>query len=140
MQDLTLFINNHPLLSLATLAIFALLLVVEFMRTKRRGSQLTPLQTTQMMNHDNAVVIDVRANDIYRKGHILDAQNMSAQEVKENTKKLEKLKGKPLIFICGTGHESQKLAASMQKQGYNAYSLAGGLRAWLNAQMPLVKE
>lgn len=140
MQDLTVFINNHPLLSIATAAVLALVMIVELMRGKRRGFQLTPQQTTQMINHDNAVVIDIRPNDVYRKGHIIDAQSMTPQEVKASGKKLEKLKNKPIILVCGTGGESQKLAALLLKQGYNAYALAGGTRAWTDMQMPLVKE
>lgn len=140
MQDLTIFINNHPMLSLATAIVFVLLVIVELLRNKRQGFQLTPVQTTQMINHDHAVIVDIRPNEVYRKGHILDAQSWTVKDLKENTKKLEKLKNKPIILVCHVGGESQKVAALLIKQGYNAYSLAGGMRAWNEAQMPLIKE
>ena len=128
------------MLSLATAIIFVLLVIVELMRNKRQGFQLTPLQTTQKINHDHAVILDIRPNDTYRKGHILDAQSWTTKDIKENTKKLEKLKNKPIILVCQLGGESQKVAALLIKQGYNAYSLAGGMRSWNEAQLPLIKE
>lgn len=140
MQDVITFITSHLLLSIATAVVMALVILVEFIRTKRSSFQLTPLQTTQMINHDHATVIDVRVKETYLKGHIIDALSLTSQEVRDGSKKLEKLKTKPIILVCGNGAESQKLAALLLKRGYNAYSLAGGTRAWSEAQMPLIKE
>lgn len=140
MQDIITFISQHPTLSFGILLVLILLIIVEFIRNKRRISQVSPLQMTQLINHENAVVIDIRANEAYRKGHIIDALSFTPQELRESGKKLEKFKSKPLILICQTGAESQKIAASMLKEGYNVRSLAGGMRSWIEAQMPLVKE
>lgn len=140
MQDLITFITRHPLLSLATGAIFILLVIIELMRAKRKVFDISPTQTTQMMNHDNAVIIDIRPNDLYRKGHIINAVSLLPEDIQSNPKKLEKYKTRTLIIVCTSGTESTKIAAGLLKQGYNAYSLAGGIRAWNDAQMPLVKE
>lgn len=140
MQELTTFISNHTELGIAVALIILLLIVVELLRAKRKSFSLTPSQATQMMNHDNAVVIDIRPTDAYRKGHIINAQSLPAQEIRDNPKKIEKYKNRPLLIVCNAGLESQKLAALLLKQGYNAFSLAGGLRSWSEAQMPLVKE
>lgn len=140
MQELTTFISNHPLLSLSAGIVFFLLSVVEVIRARRLTYNITASQATQMMNHDNAVIIDTRSQDAYRNGHIIGAQSMSQQDIRDNNKKLEKLKGKPLIVVCNAGVESQKIAALLLKRGYNAYSLAGGMRSWIDAQMPIVKE
>ncbi len=56
------------------------------------------------------------------------------------SKKLDRLKNKPLIVVCDNGVDSQKAAASLSKQGYTVFALAGGLRAWSGAELPLVKE
>jgi rhodanese-related sulfurtransferase len=140
MQDLTTFIANHPFLSLATAVIFVLLMVVELIRARGKVFNITPAEATQKINHDNAVVIDIRPNDAYRQGHIISAYSMLPQEIKDNPKKLEKFRARTIILVCQTGNESQKIAALLLKQGYNAYSLASGMRAWSEAQMPVVKE
>ncbi len=140
MQDLTTFIAHHPFLWLAMFILFILLILIEFIRAKRNVFNIGPAKATQMINHDNAAIIDIRSVESFRKGHIIHAVSFLPQEIKTPAKKLEKFKGRTLILICQTGMESQKLAANLLKQGYNAYSLAGGMRAWMEAQMPVVKE
>lgn len=140
MQDITTFISNHAMLFFAAVVVFVVLLIVEALRAKRGSFNIDPLKTTQLINHQNAIVIDIRDPEAFRKGHIIDAILMPITDIKQLGKKIEKLKLKPLIIICAAGIESQKIAAFLLKNGYNAYSLAGGMRAWLNAQMPIVKE
>lgn len=139
MQELTLFISHHAELSAAAVIIFTLLLIVEYLRARQKAVSINPAQATQLINHQHAVVIDIRDPDSFKQGHIVDAHSMTSQDARGNNKKIEKYKNKPVIVVCHNGQESQKVAASLLKQGYNAYSISGGIRAWVNAQMPLVK-
>jgi rhodanese-related sulfurtransferase len=139
MQDFTQFLSHHPELSITLGIIIVLLLIVELVRGKRHRISVSPTEATHLMNHDNAVIIDVRAQDLYEAGHIIHAQHMNHNQT-ELTKKLDKFKNKPLIVVCNLGNESQKTAASLVKAGYNARSLAGGMRAWIQAGMPIIKE
>ena len=138
MQEISTFIANHLLLTYAFSGVLVLLMIVEFLRQKRQAFVISTTRAVQLINHDNAAVIDIRVADSYAKGHIIDAQSIPAAELIANTKKYEKLKLRPVIIVCNTGAESQKTAALLLKQGYNVYSLAGGLRAWSAADMPLV--
>lgn len=122
MQELTTFLSNHSYLTIAAIVVFILVTAVEVIRTRRNTFHLSSQQTTQKINHENAVVIDIRSNEAYRKGHIIDAQSIAANDIREGTKKLERFKNRPLIIVCNTGTESQKIAALLIKQGYNAYS------------------
>lgn len=140
MQDISTFISNHTALSGAAFILIVLLMIVEFLRLKRNAFFVSPMKATQLINHDNAVVIDIRSKEAYNQGHIIDSEILSTTEIQNNPKKIERFRSKPIIIVCNSGVESQKLAAVLLKRGYNAYSLAGGLRAWSNAQMPLVKE
>lgn len=140
MQEISTFIINHLLLTYAFSGVLILLMIVEFLKQKRNAFVINTTRAVQLINHDNAIVIDIRVADSYAKGHIIDAQSIAASDLTTNTKKYEKFKLKPVIVVCNTGSESQKIAALLLKQGYNAYSLAGGLRAWSGADMPLVKE
>lgn len=140
MQELTPFITSHSLLSVATIAVLLILIIIEFIRARKNVFNINPAQVTQLINRENAVVIDIRQNEVYRKGHIIDAQSVNPQEIRQNPKKLEKFRARPLIIVANASSESQKIAAFLLKHGYNAYSLNGGIRAWSEAQMPLVKE
>lgn len=139
MQELIIFLTRHWELSYSLLAIIILLGIVEFLRAKRNTFQIGARQATQLINHDNAVVIDLRTPEAFKKGHIVDALSLPASELKNTTKKLEKHKTKPLILVDNTGVESQKIAFVLQKQGYKTHLLTGGMRAWQGADMPVVR-
>jgi rhodanese-related sulfurtransferase len=140
MQDLAQFIANHMVLTYALAIILILLMILEFFRAKRNQHAINTSTMVQLINRENAVVIDVRPLDMHKKGHIIDAHPFSASVLMTNTKPLEKFKKRPIIVVCDTGFESQKMAAFLLRQGYNAHSLAGGQRAWTEADLPLIKE
>lgn len=140
MQDIFTFLANHSILTGLMGIIFLLVLMVEVLRASRSTFTLTTLQATQLINHQHAAVLDIRAAADYKSGHIIDAKNVKSDEIKRSPNKLVKYKTRPLLFVCATGVESQKIAALLAKQGYNSYALAGGTRAWQEARMPLVKE
>lgn len=140
MQDFTVFIANHMGLFYALGAILIALMLIEFLRSKRSSFHVGPTEAVQLINRHNAVVIDIRPEETYGKGHIVDSVCIPAHELSSATKKLDKYKGKPVILVCNTGMQTQKIAASLKKQGYTAFSLSGGMRAWSDAQLPLVKE
>ena len=140
MQDFTVFIAKHLELFYSLAAILIALTFIEFLRTKRSNFYVGPNEAVQLINKHKAVVIDIRSKDTYGTGHIVDSLNISAQDLTNKPQKLDKYKGKPVILVCNTGMQTQKIAASLKKQGYTAFSLSGGMRAWSEAQLPLVKE
>jgi rhodanese-related sulfurtransferase len=140
MQELITFTSQHTALTMALGIILILLMLLEFIRAKRNTFYIDSLTATQLINHENAAVIDLRALDSYRQGHIIDAVSMPVTDIHQHPKKLEKFRTQPIILVCAVGMESQKIAASLLKDGYNAYALTGGMRAWLAADMPVVKE
>ena len=83
MQELSTFISNHPLLSGTILALFILLTIVEFFRAKRKSADLSPQAVTHKMNRENAVIIDLRPNDLYKNGHIIVWNLATQQRLKE---------------------------------------------------------
>ena len=140
MQDIVLFMQHH----LALVAIFAivltLLFVVELIKFKRGASRLTPAQATQLINHSNAVVVDVRNHEAYLSGHIVNAISVPLSELNNKIKKIEKFKAQPMIVVCGTGIEAAKTANLLAQQGFlQTQVLSGGIRAWRDAELPLVK-
>jgi rhodanese-related sulfurtransferase len=140
MPDFVTFLNNHLALSYTFAAVFFVLLLVEFLRNKRLSFRIAPTRAVQLINHESAAVIDLRQPDEFRKGHIVNAVSMSTTEIQDGSKKLDKFKSKPIILVCQRGLESQKVAAFLLKQGYNVHTLAGGIGAWTDANLPLIKE
>jgi rhodanese-related sulfurtransferase len=140
MQDLSLFIQSHWTLSLLLGVLLLLLFVVELIRLKRAAQQLSPLQLIQLINHQNAAVIDLRPTAAFAKGHIIGALSLPLPEFKENAKKIDKMKARPVVLVCAKGLDSPKIASLLKNQGFTVHLLKGGIQNWIGADMPLSKD
>ena len=76
----------------------------------------------------NALVIDVRDYESFRKGHIPMAIWMELEEIKRGNIKIRK--NRPLIVYCERGSTSMLAAKELNKLGYHAVSVIGGLRQY----------
>lgn len=141
MDQLVTFVANHWLLVTA-LIIILFLLVNSYIGASLRGYQTTnPSEAVKLINHDNAVVIDVREDLEYQKGHIINSVHVPMSYFKDRLKELEKYKAKPVIVGCRSGQRSAQACAMLKKEGFeNVYNLSGGVMAWQNANLPLVKD
>jgi rhodanese-related sulfurtransferase len=139
MQDIMLFIQHHWMLNTALFAILFILIVLEFIHQKQSAARISPAQVTRVINDASATLIDTRPSALFNQGHIISAVSIPASEVL-TSKKLTKLKSRPIVMICANGVESARLANSLAKQGFDIRVLAGGIQAWTTASMPLTKE
>lgn len=140
MQDVINFISKHAFLTVALFCVFILVLIVEFIKASKNRVNISPAQTTQLINRQNAVLIDLRSAALYKQGHIIDAINLDSLDESTLIKRVDRYKNRPIIFIGSNEVSTQKIASRLLKQGYNAFSLTGGMRAWLEAQLPTVKK
>ncbi|HSG52403.1 MAG TPA: rhodanese-like domain-containing protein, partial [Rheinheimera sp.] len=88
-----------------------------------------------------AVVVDIRAEADFNKGHITGAKHLPLADIeKQQVASLEKHKAEPIILVCQAGMSAQKAAASLLKQGFSTVSvLQGGMSSWTGASLPVVK-
>ena len=135
------FFSNHYLLSGAWLAV-AGLLIYSFLGSRLRGfASVNPARATQLINREDAVVLDVREDNEYRDGHIVNSLHIPVSYLKDRLKDLEKYREKPIIVGCRSGQRSSQACAMLKKQGFNAvYNLSGGIMAWKNDNLPLTKK
>lgn len=137
MDDFGLFLYNNWLLFLALVVILALLMRA----TIGTGSGgVGPQDATQMLNHDNAVVLDVREPSEIANGTIRGALTIPLGELGDRLKELEKYKSKPIIVACRSGQRSSRACGILRKNEFTrVYNLSGGIMAWQNANLPLGK-
>lgn len=135
-NQLQAFMLHHWELWLALLATLSLLLINEYV-TKKNGPQaLSTAAAIDAINHQDAIVIDLREAAAYQTGHVVGAKNLPGEPLG----KLEKYKQKPLILVCSRGLQSSALAVKLRKQGFtDVMILAGGITAWKTANLPLTK-
>lgn len=133
------FVRNNLLLFAVALVSGAMLLWPLFRRSTG-GPWVTPAQATHLINREDAVVIDVREANEYGTGHVLGAKNIPAARMETAGNELMKKKDRPVIVYCDGGDRSAKALAALKKQGFTrAANLAGGIKAWQDAGLPLEK-
>jgi rhodanese-related sulfurtransferase len=131
-------IKNWALVAVA--AVSGGMLLWPLLRKGAGGPWVNTLQATQLMNRDDAVVIDVRPAADYAKGHILGAKNVPLPELEKRLGELEKHKAKPVILHCGDGNRAGNGVALLRKGGFaNVVNLTGGYAAWQQAGLPVEK-
>lgn len=126
-----------------TLVVIVLLLAMDSARNRFSGvKSVTATELPQLINHEDAVVIDVCEPNEFRKGHIPGAVNIPLGQIDDNVKKLERYKkaGRPLVVSCQSGNRSTRGAAKLRKLEFEkVYTLTGGLTAWQKENLPVEK-
>jgi len=140
MGPIIVFLLNHWVLS----ALFGVLLVAfiinEAMQRRYGVSHLSPEQAVQMINHEEAVVVDLRSETLFKEGHILGAINISAAHLDKKLNTLQKYVNKPIILVATAGQDASKVGAQLKEKGFQVRELGGGIQAWSSANLPLVKK
>ncbi len=138
MDQLIEFIGNHWLLVASWLLVIGLLVYVSLTGSKLNVS---PLNATEMINHRDAVVLDVRPMADFSQGHILGAVNVPLNGLKKSLGTLDKYKGRPIIVACRSGNQSQLAARQLRAAGFDeVYNLAGGMIGWQSANLPTTRK
>ena len=105
-----------------------------------QGRGLNPAEAVLLMNREKAVVIDVCEPGEFAAGHIVGARNVPMAQLEAQLPQVVKNKSTPVILVCQAGMRSGRALGLARKLGYeNAQSLAGGLKAWQAASMPVSK-
>jgi rhodanese-related sulfurtransferase len=141
MKQLLSFIPNHWPLCTAAGAVLAFL-IFEELKGKMSGMPRTSVQdATLLLNREHAVTIDLRNQKAFASGHILDSINIVRTDFDAHIKKIESHKNHIIILVDDTDTDVASIGAKLQKNGFTKiYILAGGLRAWKDAQLPLIKN
>ena len=132
-------VKNWPLVTIAALS--GGMLLWPLLRKGVGGPWVNTLQATQLMNRDDAVVVDLRPAADYAKGHILGAKSLPLAELEKRAGELDKHKAKPVILHCADGNRAGSGVALLRKNGFaNVVNLSGGFGAWQAAGLPVEKK
>jgi rhodanese-related sulfurtransferase len=131
-------IDNWMLISVALTS--AGLLAWPLIAAGATGGALSPAQVVQMINREKAVVIDVGEPHEFAAGHVVGSKNVPFGQLEDKLAALVKNKSLPLILICPLGARAARAVPVAKKLGFEqAQSLAGGLKAWKEANLPVEK-
>lgn len=125
---------------LALVAIVALLVMDTYKRKLLGFQEIKTQEAVRLINHEGAIALDVREDNEYNEGHILNALHIPSGLVEQRLDELEPYKTQALIVYCRTGQRSAQASAALRKQGFERiYKLSGGMTAWRGADLPVAK-
>ena len=139
-QQLIELAGNHTILVLALFAILVMLIGTEIQQRLSQVKAVGPAEATRLLNHENAVMIDMRSDKDYREGHIVNAVHVPDGKG-DIPAALNKHHERPVIVYCQRGNNSTAVCNRLSKQGFESvYNLQGGVLAWQKAELPLTKK
>ncbi len=84
------------------------------------------------------ILVDTREDSEWDAAHAAGAIHLGKGIIERDIESTVPDESAKLVLYCGGGYRSALAADTLQKMGYtNAYSLAGGWRAWKAAGMPV---
>ena len=136
---MTFLLDNLYLLVIALVS--GGLLLWPLIRKGGGATALTPLEATQLINHRNAIVVDLRDDKDFALGSLAGARSLPFAALAERVGELARFKARPALVVCDNGQQSARAVAAFKTQGFDeVHSLAGGVSAWRQAGLPLVQS
>ncbi|HCR98178.1 MULTISPECIES: rhodanese-like domain-containing protein [Halomonas] len=133
------FVQNHPLLVGAFLLVLVAWLIYETRSASTNA--VTSTQATQLINREDAVVLDIRESKDFKAGHIAGARNIPHNKLDNRMNELDKVKNQPIIVVCKHGQSAGAVQAKLAKAGFERVTkLKGGMAQWQADSLPVVKK
>lgn len=141
LQEIMQFVSKHPILSLSWIALLIAVVVTTFKSRFSRVQEVSRAETTRLINKEEAVVVDIRSRDDYRKGHIINSVNLVLSDLKgNNLGELSQYKAQPIIVACAHGTSSREAAEWLFKAGFErVFTLKEGISGWSGENLPLAR-
>jgi len=131
-------LDNWMLVAVAVVS--GSMLVWPLLRKTTGGPWVGTARAIELINREDALVLDVRDSGEYGAGHILGAKNVPLARIEEGGGEVGKRKDRPVIVYCEGSERSAKAMSALKKQGFTkAFNLSGGLNAWQQAGLPVEK-
>jgi rhodanese-related sulfurtransferase len=109
---------------------------MDIRRLLRQGqSQLTVEEANRRTTQENAAILDVCESEEWRARHIPGAIHIPLGELEQRLSELPR--DRPVVTACRSGNRSAGATRILRERGYDAANLAGGIKAWRRARLPI---
>jgi rhodanese-related sulfurtransferase len=96
---------------------------------------LDPKRVNEILEADEAVLVDVRESYEWDAGRIAGARHIELERLGSQADELPK--DRPVIFQCRMGRRSALATEAFRAVGFDAYNMRGGIQAWADEGLPL---
>jgi rhodanese-related sulfurtransferase len=139
MELLPFLAKNWPV-ALVTVVSGLMLLWPALRRLASPVREVGTLDATRLMNHENALLLDVREDQEVEAGRLPNAVHIPLSQLAGRAGELAKSTKRPVIVYCERGQRGASAAGLLGKTGFErVYLLRGGFRAWRDAGLPVQK-
>jgi len=105
-----------------------------------RIREIPPEEALARAGH-GALLIDVREPYDFARGHAAGAENIPKGAIETEIESRTASNEVEIICYCDTGDRAALVVENLRRMGYaNAVSLAGGLHAWLEKKLPVIRR
>ena len=140
MEQLIEFSGNHLVMVVAFFFILALLIWNLITDPGSKGG-VDAVGATELINREDALVIDVRPMNDFSQGHIVGARNIPMNGFKNQLGQLEKHKERTIVVNCRSGNQSQMACKLLREAGFSkVFNLRGGMMGWQSANLPVTRK
>lgn len=141
MDRLIEFSMNHWYYTFALAATLGLLINSYVSPLLSKYKRVSPMEATALINHNDAIVLDIRESHEYSSGHIAESVHIPLAKLTSRLGELEAHKDKPVIVLCRTGSRATSACNSLVRNGFGqVYALQGGLAEWEGANLPVTRS
>ena len=119
--------------------LFGLIFIFAWTERSKGGKSISVSQLVQMMNADEAVLVDVRPAGEFQNGHIHGAINIPHTKIAGRISELEKCRSKTIVLTDNMGQHAGGAGRALSKEGYNVRRLGGGMAEWQGQSLPVVQ-
>ncbi len=142
MQEYIDFAMRHEILVLVWIGLATALIASAVKAKLSPVKQADNQSAVALINKQDALVVDVRTQDEFARGHIAGSHHIPLTQIEQgNTTEIDKHKEKPVIVVCETGARADTAATKLVKAGFQqVYLLRGGLTQWRASNLPVTKK
>lgn len=127
-------VQNALLIIIAVIA--AVSLAMPLINTRRFGPMVSSEQAVSLINKQNALVVDVRAQKDFKRVRIANSVNIPANEIQNRLGELSK--DRTIIVVDNSGNMSAAASKLLRGVGFTkVYVLDSSLVGWMRDKLPL---
>ena len=123
------------ILLIAIICVCVVSLAWPYVANRRWGPEVDNRSATELINHKNAQIVDLRDPADFKKECIARSVNIPADRIQNELGKLNKTR--PVLLVDDDGRRSRMASPLLRGTGFKeVFILAGGLNAWRTAKLP----
>lgn len=123
------------ILLIAIICVCVVSLAWPYVAKRRWGPEVDNRSATELINHKNAQIVDLRDPADFKKECIARSVNIPADSIQNELGKLDKTR--PVLLVDDDGRRSRMASPLLRGTGFKeVFILAGGLNAWRTAKLP----